>query len=276
MSGTGVRRLRAFVQAAHAAPTLAVTVTMTAFAWSIGWRSWALALVGMAILVGQLSVGWSNDAFDASADDRAGRQSKPTVRRDVSPRSLWIAASAALAAACLLSWWAAGWFGGSFHVFALLMAWTYNVALSRTVWAWLPYALAFGSIPPFLYIGLDGRMGPWWTVVVFAIVAVSAHLANALPDLESDRAIGLDGLVIRLGARRSAQLCWLLLAVATAILIVVAATSASGPATWIVLALAFVGAMLYGTYSSRRSSMFVALLVVVVIDVVALIASPSL
>jgi 4-hydroxybenzoate polyprenyltransferase len=271
-----LRRLRAFAEASHAPPTLAVTLTTAVFAWGIGWRSWPLAIVGAAIFIGQLSVGWSNDAFDASTDARADRQSKPTVRRDISPRALWIAAATALTVACILSWYAAGWVGGSFHVFALLMAWTYNLALSRTAWSWLPYALAFGSLPVFLYVGLDGQMGPWWTVIVFAIIAVSAHIANALPDMESDTASGLDGFVIRLGERRSTLLCWLLLGSGTAILVVVAATSASAPWTPIALLIAFVGAVLYGTFSARRSSTFLALLAVVVIDVVALISSPAL
>jgi 4-hydroxybenzoate polyprenyltransferase len=187
-----------------------------------------------------------------------------------------LAAFTALAAASALSWHVAGWVGGSFHVFAVLMAWAYNVALSRTVWSWLPYAVAFGSVPIFLYVGLDAAMGPWWTVPVFAIIAVSAHLANALPDLESDKAVGLDGLVIRLGARRSTQLCWLLLGVGTVLLVTVAVTSASGPLIPIALILAYAGAVLFGTRSARRDSMFVALLFVVVIDVVALIASPAL
>jgi 4-hydroxybenzoate polyprenyltransferase len=271
-----VRHLRAFVDASHAAPTLAVTLTMTAFAWSIGWRGWPLVTVAAALLVGQLSVGWSNDAFDSATDRQADRRSKPSVRGDVTARALWTAAAAALAASCVLSWLAAGWVGGSFHVLALLAAWTYNVVLSRTAWSWLPYAVAFGAVPPFLYIGLDGHMGPWWTTVVFAIIAVSAHVANALPDLESDRAVGLDGLVIRLGVRRSTYLCWMLLGIGTSMLVIVTLTSGGASWTSVILVGAYPAAVLYGRFSTRRSAMFLALLVVVVVDVVALIASPAL
>jgi 4-hydroxybenzoate polyprenyltransferase len=271
-----MRRLRAFVEASHAPPTLAVVIVMSMFAWSIGWSGRPLAAVAAAILVGQLSVGWSNDAFDASTDARAGRHDKPTVRDDVSAKSLWLAAAVALLLSSALSWFIAGWIGGSFHVFALLAAWTYNVVLSRTTWSWLPYALAFGSMPLFLYVGLNGQAGPWWTVAVFAVVAVSAHLANALPDLESDEAIGLDGLAVRLGVRRSVLLCWLLLGLGTGILLVVAVTSSSSPWIPVVLITGYVGAVLYGSRSSRRSAMFNALLVVVVLDVIALISSPAL
>jgi len=269
-------RMRGFVTASHALPTLAVTVVMTLFAWNIGWRGGSLALACLAILVGQLSVGWSNDAFDASTDARAGRNEKPTVAGVVSSRALWLAAWTTLLVSSALSWGVAGLVGGSFHVFALAMAWSYNVVLSRTLWSWLPYALAFGAMPLFLYIGLDGSPGPWWTVAVFALVAVSAHLANALPDAESDRAAGVDGLVVRLGPRMSTVLCWLLLGVATGILVLAATVHSAAPWTAGILVVGYLGAVLFGSRSRRSSAMFLALLCVAVLDVAALTISPVL
>jgi 4-hydroxybenzoate polyprenyltransferase len=226
-----------------------------------------LAWVCAAILVGQLSVGWSNDAHDASDDARAGRREKPTVSGAVSAPALWVGAWVALLISSAASWFVAGFVGGSIHVFALGVAWLYNVTVSRTVWSWLPYALAFGAMPLFLYVGLDGVPGPWWTVAVFSIVAVSAHLANALPDLESDRRAGIDGLVVRLGARRSALLCWLLLGVAV---------SHSLPGTAWILVAGFISAVLFGSRSGRSSAMFLALLGVALLDVAALTVSPVL
>jgi 4-hydroxybenzoate polyprenyltransferase len=268
--------LHGYLAASHALPTVAVTVLMTAFAWNIGWRGAPLALVSSAILVGQLSIGWSNDAFDAAADARARRVDKPTVSGVVSPKTLWILATVALLGSTVLSWIAAGFVGGSIHVFALSMGWLYNVALSRTPWSWLPYALAFGSFPLFLSFGLDGAPGPWWTVAVFALIAVSAHLANALPDLESDRSAGVDGLVLRLGARWSAMLCWLLLAIATGILVVVAIANSAGPVTAIILITGFTVAVLFGSLSRRPSAMFLALLGVALLDIAVLTLAPVL
>ena len=74
-----MRRLRGFALACHTAPTVGVTLIMTAFAWSLGWRGGDLALVALTVLVGQLSVGWCNDAHDSDLDARAGRAGKPTV-----------------------------------------------------------------------------------------------------------------------------------------------------------------------------------------------------
>ena len=74
------------------------------------------------------------------------------MRTTTTLAALGWAAWIALAVSALLSWIAAGPIGGSFHVLFLAMAWLYNVALSRTVWSWLPYAVAFGAMPAFLYV----------------------------------------------------------------------------------------------------------------------------
>ncbi len=258
-----------FVRASHPAPTLAVTFVITAFAWGVGWRWPGVGLLASAVLVGQLSVGWSNDAFDAGVDALAQRRSKPTVSGQVSARALWLAAGVALVASSAMSWAVAGPVGGTFHVFSLAMAWTYNTVLSRTSWSWLPYALAFGAVPPFVTFGLDGSAPPAWTVVLFSVVGVSAHLANALPDITSDREAGLDGLAIRLGPRRSAALCWALLGFGTAV--IVGVTAAVTPALAVVAATAYLGAMLASTRSARASATFHALIAVVVVDVVLLV-----
>ena len=263
-------RIRAYAAAAHAGPTLAVTVIMTVFAWSAGWRGLPLALLAATVLVGQLSIGWSNDAADAVSDLRADRTDKPTVSAGISARSLWVAASVALVLACVLSWSVAGPVGGSFHVLFVAMGWLYNVAVSRTVWSWVPYAVGFGALPMFVYLGLGDGPAPAWTVAVFALLAVSAHLANALRDVEVDRDAHLGGLVVRLGARWATIACWVLLGVGTLVLVVVSVARGRGPLLATVLVVAYVGAVVWGSAARRRSAMFDALLVVAVVDVVAL------
>lgn len=269
-----VLTVRGFARACHPLPATAVTVVLSAFAWSLGWRGGPLAWVFVTILIGQLSVGWSNDAFDARTDATAQRTSKPTVAGLVTKRALWIAAIVAVALSSALSWVVAGWVGGSFHVFALAMAWLYNTALSRTAWSWLPYALAFGSMPAFLTYGLDGTAPPAWTVAVFAIVGVSGHLANAVPDLESDAAVGMDGLVLRMGRSRALLACWALLGAGTIILAVV--TAKQRPAVATVVVAAYVVALAASVVARSEAATFRALLAVVAVDVVALILAGSL
>lgn len=265
-----MRSLAALTRACHPGPTAAVTVVITAFGWSVGWRLPGIALLLATVLIGQLSVGWSNDAFDARLDAVSARAKKPTVAAQITAQRLWISAISALVVSVVLSLLVAGPIGGSFHVFALAMAWLYNVRLSRTAWSWLPYALAFGVVPAFVSYGFNGQPPTWWSTACFAIIGVSAHLANALPDLELDEAAGRGGSAVWLGRRRSVLVCWVLLGAGTSILGLVAASwqwwMAGG------LAVAYGTAVVFGTRSTGRSAMFMALIAAVIVDVVALIA----
>ena len=260
-----------FIKATHAAPTAAVTIVITLLAWSLGWREWSLVGVFLAVLIGQFSVGWSNDAFDAPFDLRSGRVDKPTVSAAISAKHLWIAAGFALSISCVLSWSVAGVIGGSWHVFSLAMAWLYNTLLSRTWWSWLPYALAFGAVPAFLTYGLNGQAPQLWLTLSFAIVGVSAHIANALPDIDSDEAAGVQGFVISLGLVRATRLCWSLLITGTAVLAVESAQSSF----WFPAALVLIitGAGTYARFSRKRTATFNAIMVCVVIEVIVLLSS---
>ena len=263
-----------YVRATHAAPTLAVTTVITLTAWSLGWRGIALAGVAAAVFVGQCSIGWSNDAFDADLDARAERSAKPTVAGLVSARSLWRAAIIALGLSAALSWSVAGWVGGSFHVVAVAMAWAYNTVLSRTAWSWLPYAVSFGCVPPFLTYGLTATPPPAWLVAIYPIVGVSAHLANALPDLESDQAAGVGGIAVRLGAQRAALICWVLLGIGSTILTVVALPTSGLLA--LVVAGGYLAALVYGTRSRSKAAMFNAIMVAVLLDVAVLVVTAAM
>ena len=266
-----MRTLRALVHASHPAPTAVVTVVVGLLGAGLGWRGWPLVGVFVVVAVGQLSVGWSNDAFDAPLDARAKRIDKPTVALGISSRTLWVAAVSALVIACVLSFIVAGAIGGSWHVFALIMAWLYNTVLSRTWWSWLPYALAFGSIPAFLTYGLDGQAPALWLTAVCAIVGVSAHLANALPDVELDRQAEVKGFVTSIGHTGATRLCWILLVAGFLIL----ATESYSASLWfpVVLGGALVGAALYARRSQSRTAMFNAILVLVVVQVLVLLAA---
>jgi 4-hydroxybenzoate polyprenyltransferase len=158
--------------------------------------------VAAATLTGQLSVGWCNDAYDADRDRRAVRTGKPTVRGDVTAADLWRAAAVALAATLALSYLAAGPVGGSAHIVAVLSAWTYNLLLKTTIFSALPYAVSFGLVPAFVTYGLTPPVAPpVWLVVTCALLGVSAHLANAIPDVDSDELVGAGGVVATVGIR---------------------------------------------------------------------------
>jgi len=262
--------LGGFVRACHPGPTAVMTVLITMVGWSLGWHSWSLVGLASCVLVGQLSVGWSNDAHDARMDLAAGREAKPVVSGHASARVLWPSALCALLLSVALSWIVAGWVGGSFHVLALAMAWLYNLRLSRTVWSWLSYAVAFAALPPFLSYGSGNGAPPLWLLVVFPVIGVSAHLANALPDVETDRSGGLGGTAVSLGVRRTAVLCWVLLAGAS---IILAAQAVTG--RWwfaVVVAGGYVGAAVYARVATSRAATFHALMGAVAVDVVVVVA----
>lgn len=263
---------RGLARACHPAPTLAVTALVTAFAAILGWRGAGLAGVAACVLAGQLSIGWANDAHDADLDRAGARAAKPVVAGLVGRRALWAWALSALAVSAALSWLAAGWLGGSLHVWAVLWGWIYTVGLSRTPLSWLPYALAFGALPGFLTAGLDGSSPPLWLTSAFAVTAVGAHLANALPDVARDRALGLGGLAISLGERRALVACWLLTGLGTGI--VAAAAWAERP--WLAGAIALAWLAALAAQRLAGLSAFHALLVVVGLDVAAIALATAL
>jgi 4-hydroxybenzoate polyprenyltransferase len=192
---------------------------VTVLAAAAGRDAAGLAVMAAATLTGQLSVGWCNDAYDADRDRRAGRATKPTVRGDVAAATLWRGAALALAATVALSYLAAGPVGGTAHVIAVLSAWSYNLRLKTTVLSAVPYAVSFGLVPAFVTYGLTPPAAPApWLTATCALLGVGAHLANAIPDLESDEQVDAGGLVAALGARRSAALALVCLVSAVALL----------------------------------------------------------
>jgi 4-hydroxybenzoate polyprenyltransferase len=205
------------LRACHPGPTAVVVLITTALAWRIGWSGWDLALLAGAVLLGQLSIGWANDAHDAADDLAAGRAAKPTVAGLVRPSVLRSSAWAALVLCAPLSWLSAGLVGGTVHIVAVLMGWLYDFRLARTMWSWVPYAIAFGLLPIVAATGIDVPV-TWWLVAVFAIVGVSAHLANALRDADVDQTAGVANIAEHLGARRTRviALCLLLVGVVIA------------------------------------------------------------
>lgn len=202
MRWPGRTRLRGYLDATHPLPTAAVTTVVAALAAAAGRDLVGVLVTGLAVVTGQASVGWCNDARDADRDRRAGRREKPTVRGSVSEQELWRAAFVALVLSVVLSYVAAGPVGGTAHVVAVLSAWAYDLALKTTVLSWLPYAVSFGLVPAFVTYGLTPPEAPaGWLTLACALLGVGAHLANAVPDVEGDRSVDAGGLVAAIGPR---------------------------------------------------------------------------
>jgi protoheme IX farnesyltransferase len=128
-------------------------------------------------------------------------------------------------------------------------------------------------VPSIVVLALPGSpWAPWWATVGGALLGVGAHLANALPDLEEDRANGVVGLPHRLGAARAAALAAVLLLAATVVL----AVGPGSPGRLALLAVAVAGATTaVGLVRGRRPgsrAAFRAAIVVAVVDVALLVA----
>ena len=263
----------ALVRATHAPPAVAVTAVATLLAVAAQLPAGRVALVGVAVLAGQASIGWSNDWLDADRDRAVARADKPVVQGAVDPAVLRTAALVAAAAAVVLSL-LLGWVAGLLLLVLVASGWAYNAGLKRTAASGLPYVTGFGALPAGVVAAAPGApVAPWWLLAAGAALGVAAHLANVAPDLEEDLATGVRGLPHRLGARVSAVVGALLLGTASLVLVL----GPEGPPAWwgwAGLALAVPAAALAalaGTDHFRRLA-FPAVMVLTVLDVVLLVA----
>ena len=67
------------LRSCHPEPTAAVTLMITALAVTVGHPAGRVVLIGLAVLTGQLSIGWLNDLLDAERDRVVGRPDKPVA-----------------------------------------------------------------------------------------------------------------------------------------------------------------------------------------------------
>ncbi|MFE7749653.1 UbiA family prenyltransferase [Streptomyces sp. NPDC057428] len=212
------RAARGLLLSCHPGPSGAVTVLIAVLAVSSGLRGGRCLLVAAAVLAGQLSVGWCNDAFDARRDADAGRTGKPVALGLVNRGTAWGAAAGALLLCAALSL-ACGAVAGAVHLGGVAAAWAYNLKLKETALSWLPYATGFAALPCLVALSLPGSPWPaWWAVSAGALLGVAAHLCDVLPDIEEDLRAGVRGLPQRWGAARTRLLLPLPLVAATAVL----------------------------------------------------------
>lgn len=233
----------------HPAPTVAVTAFATALAVVAGNPSATCALLAAAVLAGQLSIGWGNDRLDAGRDVRAERTDKPVAMGTLAKPVIDTATVLALTAAIGLSA-ALGPIAGPLNLATIACAWVYNLGVKATWFSWVPYALAFGTLPAVATAALpDPRVPGAWVLCAGATLGVAANLTNALPDLLGDLHTGIVGLPHRIGAQPSLGLAALMLLGAT-LAVVLGPPSAPRPLSWaalgvvvVVLALGLPGAL---------------------------------
>jgi 4-hydroxybenzoate polyprenyltransferase len=231
MSGTAVHRttlpglLRGLAGACHPLPSLAVTAVAVLLAAGGGLGGPRTALLGVAVLAGQLSIGWSNDWVDAARDRATGRADKPAAAGRVPLRAVSAAAVVALVTTVVSSL-SLGWLAGVALLSGVAAGWAYNLGLKATVWSGATYLFAFATLPVGVYAAAPNEpWPPWWVPVVSALLGFGAHFANVLPDLRADAETGVRGLPHRLGPRTSVIVMAAALATASVVLGLAPATA---------------------------------------------------
>jgi 4-hydroxybenzoate polyprenyltransferase len=253
-----------------------VTVFVTALAVGTGRGAAGSVAVALAVLAGQVSIGWCNDAADARRDMTCGRDDKPVCTGEL-PR--WVAAAAAGAALglCVPLSLLCGLAAGAAHLGGVAAGWMYNLRLKHTVLSPLPYAAGFGSLPAFVTLGPpSSAWPPWWATTAGVLLGMGAHLVNVLPDIEDDLVTGVRGLPQRLGRPTCRWLAPVVMLTAVGVL-VAGPSGAVGVTDWVLTAAAVLAAVAGTAVRSRARSRwpFRAAIVVAAIAVVLLLLHAS-
>ncbi len=163
----------------------------------------------------QFSISALNDYFDRHAD--AGRADKPVALGLIGARTAWAVGVGLALLAVGLSVPLGAWFA-TLTLVGLGGGLLYDAGLKYTALSWLPFAVAFPTLPLWAWAGVypDRPIPPqmWWVLPVGAVLALAVHLADTMPDLKADALAGVHGLAHRLGLRRSLALCGLAFAAA--------------------------------------------------------------
>jgi 4-hydroxybenzoate polyprenyltransferase len=239
--------------ASHPVPTAAVTTLGTVLFASAGNPVRTCVLGALALLTGQLSIGWSNDLIDQRRDRQAGRTDKPIATGTLTTgllRTACVLAGLLTVPASL----ALGWRSGLLHLASPL-----------------PYLFAFGSLPAVATLALPApHWPPVWIMLAAGLIGVAAHFANVLPDLTDDLATGVRGLPQRLGSAGAAGTASALMVAVTVLLLVI---RPNWPAAAVLVAV--IGLAWLVVRGTRPTTAFYATMLCAALNVVLIVATRS-
>ena len=207
-----LRTAAALALSSHPGPSLAVAAVSVMLGIAVGLDPLHVTILSVAFLLGQLSVGLSNDWIDAERDRAVGRTDKPVAAGRVGIRTVR-ATSFVTAIAALLLTLPLGWRATLAHTLFIVSAWAYNLGLKNTPVSVVPYIVSFGLLPLIATLARPTPTGAAaWALALGALLGVAAHFANVLPDLDDDARTGISGLPHRLGRTASGVVIWASLA----------------------------------------------------------------
>jgi len=199
----------------HPGPSVAFTAITVGLGFGAGLEPVKLVFLGVSMLVGQLSVGLSNDWLDAERDAAVGRTDKPIARGWIGVGTVRTASLICLVAAFVLAL-PLGWWSELAFLVAIGAAWIYNLGLKKSVFSIVGFLVGFGVLPAIATLARPVPAAPaLWATGVAALLGAAGHFANTLPDLDDDAATGVRGLPQVLGRRWSSALTYLILLAAS-------------------------------------------------------------
>lgn len=187
----------------HPFPSLLDGLVAGAAALAGGGDPATAARLAVSMVLLQASVGSLNDVIDAPSD--AGRKpGKPIPAGLVRPGVARGMAAITATTGVLLAV-PSGLTTVGLALVLLALGYAYDLWFKGTAWSWLPFALAIPLFPTYGWLGAAGALPPIWAVLLPTAVLAGAALAvaNAMVDVERDRAAGLESVATRLGQARS-------------------------------------------------------------------------
>ena len=216
-------KLWALLRSSHPEPVVLVSGISGALALVAG-RGLGTVWVVLAVLAGQLFVGWTNDYVDRGRDRDAQRPDKPVAQGEVDATTVRNSAVAAGVAAVLLSL-ASGIAATAVHLVGIASATAYNLRLKATPLSVVCYAVSFAMVPSFITLGLSPpHWPPMWVTAAASLTGVGGHFAQARPDVERDRRQRVFGMPEIVGDRGSAVLAALFMVAGASVIAIGART----------------------------------------------------
>lgn len=201
-------RIRGYGRLIHPFPVAMNAVAAVAFAMLAvrGWPGGRAVIVIVAAIVGsQATVGVVNDLRDRDLD-AVTKPTKPLVAGRVTVRGA-IALGVMTLAVALGAGLALGRVSLLFVIAMTAAGLAYDLWLKRTTASFLPYILGLPLLPLWAWTSVrDAPPRLWLTYPLGVLVGFGLHLANALPDAETDASFGVRGIVQVVGVRNSVLL----------------------------------------------------------------------
>jgi 4-hydroxybenzoate polyprenyltransferase len=203
-------RLRGYAALLHPFP-VAMTVFAAALFAVVAARGrpdpLAMGWLVLSVLLSQVAIASLNDYHDRALD-AATKPWKPLPAGLVPPTAALAIAGAAtpLALLCAVPLGPPALLAAAVGTASGLI---YDVWAKGTVWSFVPFVVAFPVLPIWAWSAVapfEPRLLEAY--LVGGPLVLGLHLADTWPDLESDKAHGVEGLAHHLGARRTRALMW--------------------------------------------------------------------